>query len=133
MQANVFIVEDHPLMREMLTELIDESEGMRVCGSAPSGEDALALIASSDPNLILIDVSLPKMSGLAFVEAARKQLPATRCIVLSGHGERIFADRALSAGANGFVVKGNPEEIVDAIRRVFDGETYLSASLRASD
>lgn len=130
MPTNIYIVEDHPLMREMLTELIEEDPDFRVCGVASSGEDALDHAEALNPHLLLIDISLPRMSGIEFVLEARQRWPLTRLVMLSGHGERHYAASALSAGANGFVVKGNPDEIVDAIRQVFRGETYLSASVR---
>ncbi len=111
-------------------ELIGESGDLRVSGVASTGEDALEHLARSLPNLMLVDVSLPRMSGLDLVATVRQRWPGTRVVVLSGHGDRSHVSRAISAGADGFVVKGNPEEIVEAIRRVFNGERYFSGSVR---
>lgn len=133
MPSRVFIIEDHPLMRDMLAELIEDEADLQVCGLAANGEDALEAIAAARAELLLIDVSLPHMNGLELVSVVRRRWPQTPCVMLSGHGERSYVTRAMKAGASGFVVKGHPEEIVEAIRRVLQGETFLSRSLAQRD
>ena len=130
MHTNIFIVEDHPLMREMLIELLEEADDLHVSGMASSAEDALLQLERAVPEMLLIDLSLPGMSGFDLASTVRGQWPTMRSVMLSGHTEPGIARRALEAGASGFVVKGNPEEIVDAIRRVSRGETYVSDSVR---
>lgn len=133
MPSRIFIIEDHPLMRDMLAELIEDEVDLQVCGIASSGEDALAAIDALDAQLLLVDVSLPRMNGLEFVAAVHEKWPAMPCVMLSGHAEQSYVTRALESGANGFVVKGNPDEIVEAIRSVLRGETYLSKTLLRGD
>lgn len=114
-------------------EMIVEAGGLKVSGVASTGEEALGYLDKTVPSMLLVDVSLPNMNGLDLAETVRQRWPDVRLIVLSGHADQLHVSRALSAGVDGFVVKGNPEEILDAIHRVLRGERYLSASVRSSD
>lgn len=121
----IFIVEDNDIMREMLSEFISEISGMEVCGMAETAEDALEDSALAAADLLLVDMALPEMNGADFIESVRRRLPNTPCLVLSGHFETSYVRRARAAGASGYVRKGNPQEIAEAISRVLRGEEYF--------
>ena len=122
MTYRLFIVEDHPLMRETLTEYLALEPDVEVCGQAASGEEALRLIPESACDLVLVDVSMPGMSGIEFVRQLRQLVPGQHCLMLSGHAEKVYVEAALAAGAQGYVMKGDPDAMVTAIRRVLGGE-----------
>ena len=126
----VYVVEDHPRMRELLREWIDELPGLVVCGAAESAETALRELETLHADLAVIDMSLPAMGGIELVAALRARHPQLRCLILSGHNEMSYVDRALAAGAHGYLLKGEPAEIGSAIAQVLTGERYLSANLR---
>lgn len=128
--VKLFIVEDHLVMREMLVAFLTNRSGYEVCGAAESAEEALGRLGELGYELALIDVSLPGISGIELVEAIRLRWPDIRCLMISGHGERSYVERALEAGARGYVLKGDPYELPEAIEQVMSGETYLSESLR---
>lgn len=128
--TRLFIVEDHPIMRQSLRAFMKRQTGLDVCGEAASGEAALSQISQAQPELVLIDVSLPGMSGLDLLEVIRDKYPDLMCVMLSGHGERSHVDQALLAGARGYVLKGDTDELAGALRKVIQGETYLSGELQ---
>jgi DNA-binding NarL/FixJ family response regulator len=82
------------------------------------------------PDLILVDISLPGKNGIALVEEMRKKQPNLRCLIVSGHEESVYVRQALKAGARGYVMKGDPDAILRAIRHVIDGNIYLSEAMR---
>lgn len=125
--VRVFIVEDHPIMRQALTALVNREVDFSVCGEAVTGEVALERIATVAPDVALLDVSLPGMTGLELIEHLVERYPNLPCMMLSGHGERAYIDQALAAGAQGYVIKGDVTEIIDGLRAVAAGRTYLSA------
>jgi len=129
-KTRVFLVEDHPVMRATLTEYLSLVKDLHLLGTAPHGEAALDALAADRPDLVLIDVSLPGMSGLDLTERIRDRWPDVHCVILSGHAQPSHVDRALKAGARGYILKGNPYEIAGAIRDVMEGGTYVSDSLR---
>ena len=130
MTHRIFIVEDHPLMLQVTGEFIDALPGLTVSGTAASAEDALDKLGQDDTDLVLADVSLPGMSGIDLVGALHERRPGLRCLMFSAHYEGSYVERALAAGAQGYVVKGNPSELEDALRSVLSGEGYLSPSVR---
>lgn len=115
----VFILEDNPLMRRMLKDFIDHEEDLRVVGEAASAEAALERVFEAD--LLLVDLSLPGMSGLEFLQRYRTKAGAGRCLVISAHAEPFYKTAALEAGAIGFVTKGDPDEILGAVRAALQG------------
>ncbi|HET6913367.1 MAG TPA: response regulator transcription factor [Rhodanobacteraceae bacterium] len=129
--SKVYIVEDNDRMRTLLRDWIDELPGLDVCGAAASAEDALPELADAQPDLAVIDMSLPGMGGIELVATLRDRQPTMRCLILSGHNERSYVERALAAGAQGYLLKGEPAEIENAISKVLSGERYLSASLKS--
>lgn len=130
MAANIYIVEDHPLMQRMLREVVNRLPNLYVSGVAASAQEALEQIPPTGIDLVLVDVSLPDLNGIELVRALHAQQPALPCLMLSGHQESSYVQRALAAGARGYIAKGNPLELRDAIEHVLQGGTYLSESLR---
>lgn len=130
MQANIYLVEDHPLMLRMTTEFINRMPDLRVCGTAATAQAALTELPTTAVDLVLVDVFLPDMDGIHLVSELRRHRSTLRCLMLSGHQEQSYVQRALAVGARGYIAKGNPLELMDAIRRVLKGEIYLSEALR---
>ncbi|RPI22914.1 MAG: DNA-binding response regulator [Acidobacteria bacterium] len=128
----LFIVEDHPITRQTLCEFLERVPDLTVVGTAASAEEALKQLGDSVKyDLLLVDVSLPAMSGIEFVGEVRKIAPDSRCVMLSGHDDITYVNRALAAGARGYLLKGNPDELVVGIREVMAGRTFFSADLAA--
>ncbi len=123
-RPSVFLIDDFEPLIEMLTELLALDAGIDVCGSATSGAEALerlAAIPAGTCDLVVVDVSMPEMTGIDFVRRLREGRADLRCLMLSGHVEGVYMDDALAAGAIGFVNKENPVAIVEAIRRAVEG------------
>lgn len=128
MTIRVFVVEDHPVMRETLRDYLGLVPDIEVCGMADSAEAAVRDLPGAGAEVLLLDLALPGRSGLDLLgDMAGDDAPAT--VVLSGHAERTHVARALEAGADGYVVKGDPGQIPVAIRRAAAGERYLTSSL----
>jgi len=128
MSIGVFIVEDHALVREMICEYMDMEDGFHLAGVASNGEEALKAIGDSGADVAIIDVSLPDITGIDLLKQIKGG--TVLCVMYSGHGEASYISKAVDAGARGYVLKGDPGEILDAIRTVLRGEVYLSPSLR---
>lgn len=111
-------------MRDALLDFIDASEGLEVCGAAASAEEALPDLWEKEAEVAVLDLSLPGKSGLDLLADIRAE-SALPCLVLSGHGERGDIERALAAGANGYLRKGFPDELAEAIAVVARGGAYL--------
>jgi len=119
----VFIVDDHPLVREGLTNLINRQSDLIVCGEAKDSAEAIAGIAKERPDVAIIDISLTNESGLELIKHLVKQFPQVALIVLSMHDEALYAERALRAGARGYVMKHETSKsVLASIRRVLAGE-----------
>lgn len=131
MPTKVFVVEDHELMRESLVEFLNLAADCEVLGTSGSADQALKRVSQLQVDLMLIDVSLPEISGIELVNQLRQQHPQLICLMLSGHGERSYVLRSLEAGARGFVLKGNAAELPSAIKTVMAGGTYVSKALEA--
>jgi DNA-binding NarL/FixJ family response regulator len=129
MQEKAIIVDDHPLTRKGLRGLL-ERKGM-TCSEAGDVDSALALLAHEGADLLLVDVSLPGRSGLDLIHEARALYPDLKILVVSMLDEKLYAPRALHAGADGFVSKDRAlEEVIEAVRGVLAGEVYLSPRMR---
>lgn len=129
-QTRILIVDDHPLVRESLTTLIQQQPEFVVCGEAGTQEDAMAAIAATSPNLAIVDISLSRGSGLDLVKEIKTLYPNLAIIVLSMHDESIYAERVVRAGARGYVMKKeSTRKVIDAIRHVMNGELYLSPDI----
>jgi DNA-binding NarL/FixJ family response regulator len=123
----VFIVDDHPLVRDGLANFINQQKDLAVCGEAEDSTGAIAGIESCRPDVALIDISLKNESGLELVKTLQTQFPQVALIVLSMHDEALYAERALHAGARGYVMKRETtKSVLTAIRRVIEGDIYVS-------
>jgi len=126
-KKRVFIVDDHPLVREGLTNLINGQDDLIICGEAKNSAQALDGIMQADPDVALIDISLENESGLELVKQLGSQVPQVALIVLSMHDETLFAERVLRAGARGYVMKHETSKsVLASIRRVLGGGVYVS-------
>ena len=123
----VFIVDDHPLVREGLANLINQQSDLSVCGEAEDSAGAITDIESTHPDVALIDISLKNESGLELVKTLQNRFPQVALVVLSMHDEALYAERALHAGARGYVMKRETtKNVLTAIRRVIEGDIYVS-------
>jgi DNA-binding NarL/FixJ family response regulator len=122
----VFIVEDHPVLRETLVQIVSREKDLTVCGQASTANRAFKAISRAKPDLVLVDITLPGKSGLELVQELRAMDHKIKLLVVSMHDAALYADRALQAGGNGYLRKqGDPEELIQAIRDVLDGRIYV--------
>lgn len=130
--CKVLIVEDHPMFRDHLAELIDRESGMFVCGEADNIQDAMKLVEETKPDIAIVDITLKGSSGLEFVKDIKARGIDLDVLILSMHDEEIYAERALRAGAKGYITKNEAStEVLIAIRCVMTGEVYASRQLTA--
>ena len=129
-KARVLIVDDHPLVREGLSRRINREADMEVCGEVETAHDALSAIASNSPDVAVIDLVLKASSGLELIKDIRIRRPDLATLVLSAQDETIYAERALRAGARGYIMKHEASEnVLVALRRVLSGKVYLSDAM----
>jgi DNA-binding NarL/FixJ family response regulator len=129
-KARVFLVDDHPLVREHLTALIQQEADLEVCGEAADAPSALTLIRQHNPDLVILDISLKRSHGLDLLKDLNEFRPKPAVLVLSMHDETLYAERALRAGALGYITKEEATvNILSAIRRVLAGQVYLSVRM----
>jgi DNA-binding NarL/FixJ family response regulator len=132
-RRKIFIVEDHPVFREGLVQIISGEKDLSVCGEAGDAEHAFQAIARLKPDLVLVDITLPGKSGLELIKELRSRNRKVRILVVSMHDEALYVDRVLRAGGDGYIMKQvDPEEIVHAIRDVLGGHIYVSEEVLAS-
>jgi len=126
-KKTVFIVDDHPLLRQGLALLIDREADLTVCGEAEEAQAALMAIGEKKPDILIVDISLNGPDGLDLLKNLRMLYPDLPVLILSMHDESIYAERALRARANGYIMKQEAtEKVLVAVRRILDGEIYLS-------
>ena len=126
-KATLVIVDDHPMVRERLSELISKEPDIAVCGEADNIREALTLISAKKPDAIIVDISLQGSSGLELIKDLRASDTKVPVLVLSMHDEMVYAERALQAGAQGYITKhAASADIIRAIRHVLSGEVYLA-------
>ena len=129
-KARIYVVDDHPVVRSGLAELINQETDMLVCGEAESAEEALRDIPAKSPHLAIVDLTLKEASGLELIKALKARHPELPTLVLSMHDESVFAERAMRAGARGFLMKNSMmDQIQVAIRLVLKGQVYLSPAM----
>jgi DNA-binding NarL/FixJ family response regulator len=132
-RRKILLVDDHPFMRAGLAQLIDLQPDMMVAGEAGNPADALQKFSSARPDLVLTDMTMPGRSGLEFIKDLRAADPEAAILVISMHDESIYAERALRAGARGYIMKeAGGENLLAAIRQVLAGQVYLSPRMSAS-
>jgi len=132
-KATVFIVDDHPLVRDWLTRLINDEEDLEVCGSADNADEASQAIARLRPRISVIDIGLQGKSGLELIRNLTDQNPEQNILVLSMHDEAVYAHRAFRSGARGYVNKRQTaDEVVVAIRRILAGGIYVNEAFAES-
>lgn len=123
----IYLVDDHPLMRKGLAMTIDNEVGFEVCGQAESAEDALNEILELKPDAAVIDISLPGMNGIELVKNLLHQQPKLKILIVSRHDEELYAERAIRAGAKGYLMKLEAVEVlISAIKQILNGNLYLS-------
>lgn len=128
----VLLVEDHPMFREHLGQLIDRDLGMSICGEADNIRDAMQLILETKPDIAIVDITLHGSSGLELLKDIKAQGLDINVLVLSMHDEELYAERALRAGAKGYITKNEAStEVIEAIRCVMKGDVYASRQMTA--
>jgi len=128
----IVIVDDHPLFRKGLEQLIHSDGSFAVCGEASNASEAMGVIRKLDPDLAIVDLSLPGANGIELIKNVRAEFPNLPILVLSMHDESLYALRALRAGAEGYVMKHEAmANVIQAIHEVFSGRPYLSPAMAA--
>ncbi len=126
----IMVVDDHPVVRRGLADLIRDDHDLAIGGEAATGEEALEIIDRVRPDLVLVDISLPDMTGIELMRRLKKLKHPPRILVVSMYDESLYADRAIQAGAMGYINKAeSPESLVDAIRTVLLDTVYISAAI----
>jgi len=129
----IFIVDDHAMFRDGLQQLIDREADLAVCGDAAEPVEALEGIGKSKPDLVIVDISLSGKSGIDLIKAIKEKHEDLPVLVVSMHEESLYAERALRAGAMGYVMKQEPGKVVKtAIRKVLAGDMHLSEKMASS-
>jgi DNA-binding NarL/FixJ family response regulator len=129
----ILIVDDHPLVRESLKKMIQREPDMTVCGEAEDCDQALELAAYAGPKLAIVDLTLKNSHGLELVKDLSNRHPSVQILVLSMHDEKFHAERAIRAGARGYITKQeSPAKILQAIRQILSGQIYWSEKAAAS-
>jgi DNA-binding NarL/FixJ family response regulator len=132
MAARILIIDDHPLVREGLSGLIESENDLTVCAAVDCAESALAVIVTLRPDVVVLDLALGSDDGIALLATLRAQHPLLPVLVLSMHDERFFAARLLALGASGYVMKKEPPEVfLSALRHVIAGDRYVKPELAA--
>lgn len=128
--AKVLIVDDHPAVREALAFRIARSDDLTVCGEATGEADALRLVRTHRPDVAIVDLSLKAGDGVNLIKRIKDRHPDVRVLVWSMHAEGIFAERALRAGASGYITKEHAtDQIIDAVRQVLRGRIFVSPAM----
>ena len=123
----VLIVDDHPIVREGLRQLIDQEDDLKVCGEAADVREAHAALQQTQPNVVVLDLSLRGSNGIDLIKDIRSKYGQLPVLVFSMHDESIYAERLLSAGANGYIMKeATADQLLSALRRVLAGELYVN-------
>jgi DNA-binding NarL/FixJ family response regulator len=129
-KRRIFLVDDHPVLRDGLRRLLEAEPDLQICGEADSARKVFDKIEAAAPELAIVDISLPGPSGLEVIKGLKSRFPDLRILVLSMHDEALYAERSLRAGARGYVMKQAPtESLLTAVRRVLRDEIYLSQAL----
>lgn len=129
----IFIVDDHPIVRKGLAQLINQEPDMVICGEAESAQSALEFLKKIKPDLAIVDISLQGIDGIELIKKIKVRDANLPVLVVSMHDESLFAERALRVGAKGYIMKQEAiEKMMEAIRRVIKGEVYVSERVSAT-
>lgn len=131
MGQRIFIVEDHPVMRQGYEFLIGQDLGLEICGGTGAADEARLQVPEVNPDLVIVDLAIKGGSGLDLIKDLKAQLPDLRVLVVSMYDESLYADRVIQAGARGYLMKNQAHDRVnEAIHKVLDGGIYLSQAMR---
>ena len=126
-RIRVVVVDDHPAIREAIADIISDKMGIELVGQASTADEAFQLVEKLQPDVAIIDISLEDAHGLDLVQNIKAQYPNVQVVVFSMYDESVYAERAIRAGASGYLMKSEPtQSVVEAIRSVMQGEVYLS-------
>jgi len=129
-KKRIMVVDDHPIVRQGLALLINREPDLVVCGEAEEAMGAMHVLASSRPDVLIVDISLSGPDGIDLLKNIRTTHPMLPVLILSMHDESVYAERALRAGANGYIMKQEAtENVLVAVRRILSGEIYVSARI----
>ena len=129
-KQKIFIVDDHPIVRRGITQLINQEPEFIVCGEASDMASALRAISTCNCDLVIVDLSLGQDSGIRLIEEILLGNPDMKILVLSMHDESLYAERCFRAGAKGFIMKQEPpEQVISALKIILNGEVYISDNL----
>jgi DNA-binding NarL/FixJ family response regulator len=129
-KTKVLLIDDHPILRAGLAERINHEADMEICAEAGTAFEAMQAIAQTNPDVAIVDISLEDSHGLGLIKDIKIQYPKLAMLVFSMHDENLYAERALHAGARGYVMKQEaPQTVLNAIRRVLLGDIHLSADM----
>lgn len=129
-KIRILVADDHPVVLKGLQSCLAREEGLKLVGEAADGDDALEKTLALKPDVVLLDISMPRRDGLAVTMALRKDAPRTKVLILSMHSNKEYLFRIIQAGAHGYVSKGaSPQELVHAIQSVHNGETFFSPEI----
>jgi DNA-binding NarL/FixJ family response regulator len=131
-KKQLLIVDDHPMIRKGLRQLVEDQQDLAVCGEAATAAEAMSLIETCKPDLVLADITLPDKSGLELIKDLQALHPGLPVLVISMHDESLYAERVLRAGGRGYIMKeAGGEKMLEAIRRVRSGQFYVSEEMSA--
>lgn len=129
-KSSILVVDDHPIIREGISKIINQQSDLEVIGEAVSGSDAMQFLKSRVPDLAIIDISLKESSGIDLIKDIKMKIGSLPILVLSMHPETLYAERVLRVGAKGYIMKHEPpEKILFAIRHILQGKIYLSPEI----
>jgi len=129
-QTRVVVIDDHPMVREHLKQMLRSESDLCVCGEADTRTEGLEVVNATKPDLAIVDLSLKESHGLDLIKDLRTSYPGLQILVVSMHDESLYAERAIRAGARGYITKQEAtKKILEAIRRVLAGDLYLSESV----
>jgi len=133
MKKNIFVVDDHPIIREGLQKLISKQDDIAICGDAEDAYRALAQMEAAKPDLVIVDISLSRGNGLELIKSIKVRYPGIFILVISMHDESLYAERSIHAGARGYIMKSEAaDKVLTAIRSVLAGNIYLGDGIRNS-
>ncbi|HUR44418.1 MAG TPA: response regulator transcription factor [Candidatus Saccharimonadales bacterium] len=131
MGKKVMLVDDHPIVREAIAQLIEQDSSIKVCGWASNAAQAMSLLEKSKPDLAVVDISLEGTNGIELIKCMLSTSPDLPVLALSMHDENLYAERVFRAGGKGYIMKqAEPEDVMTAIRTVLQGKLYFSASIQ---